>query len=571
MKKTWLRGLQCLTLCVCLLTTALPVEARAEETVQEAEAAPEVIQEQVAIETAVEGTQAQTGTETPVSEVVAQAQTVTVQCLLSIPGVIDFADEVNLELTLDEGTGQYTGQFELNDILGNVRTSNIVWSDRVGSYIYTRENRRIASGSFEEGGNSNIIAVPEGQTRITYYLTLGEHLTAAEEGYTGLLNDTYGKRGMSPVSYDSLTPEQQAVMKPLYDQLGAIDLNRNMDTVRAEEMAVCQTFLNNVMGREVPISDRDYNYFAFHNMVGEEPMFEFNSVPCWIVIELKADGTWQDIETPLLGAFPELYIKKTENPVLIAMVRDPSDANKRLEQVYYNVLAQPAGGASAVIDGQVVPVEMNEVGTNVTEAQKAELDAFWQSIGSTDGLTEEQKAEKERQAHMEVFKNKCSAYVQTMKLSGAYGSVDLSLPGVQFPAEGVSITFPAPSVKVSDRVLVLHLRADGIWETIGDAVAGEGTITGTFTSLSPVFYAVVTEEQQETPQPDQLGQPNEPSQPQSEQQGTQDSNSGAVPSAANTLVSPKTGEADLPYLALLALLCAVGGLVLTAGRRRAWK
>ena len=101
MKKTWLRGLQCLTLCVCLLTTALPVEARAEETVQEAEAAPEVIQEQVAIETAVEGTQAQTGTETPVSEVVAQAQTVTVQCLLSIPGVIDFADEVNLELTLD--------------------------------------------------------------------------------------------------------------------------------------------------------------------------------------------------------------------------------------------------------------------------------------------------------------------------------------------------------------------------------------------------------------------------------------------------------------------------------------
>lgn len=104
-------------------------------------------------------------------------------------------------------------------------------------------------------------------------------------------------------------------------------------------------------------------------------------------------------------------------------------------------------------------------------------------------------------------------------------------------------------MKVSDRVLVLHLRADGIWETIGDAVAGEGTITGTFTSLSPVFYAVVTEEQQET----------------------QDSNSGAVPSAANTLVSPKTGEADLPYLALLALLCAVGGLVLTAGRRRARK
>ena len=48
MKKTWLRGLQCLTLCVCLQTTALPVEARVEETVQEAEAVPEVIQEQVA-------------------------------------------------------------------------------------------------------------------------------------------------------------------------------------------------------------------------------------------------------------------------------------------------------------------------------------------------------------------------------------------------------------------------------------------------------------------------------------------------------------------------------------------
>lgn len=52
----------------------------------------------------------------------------------------------------------------------------------------------------------------------------------------------------------------------------------------------------------------------------------------------------------------------------------------------------------------------------------------------------------------------------------------------------VTITFTAKSIKATDDVVMLHYNVtDSKWEVI-KATAGDGTITGTFTSLSPVVF-----------------------------------------------------------------------------------
>ena len=58
-----------------------------------------------------------------------------------------------------------------------------------------------------------------------------------------------------------------------------------------------------------------------------------------------------------------------------------------------------------------------------------------------------------------------------------------------------------------------HLTSEGNWEKIEDAKAGNGTITATFNSLSPVMYMVV--ERTTVQQPQQPAQ--QPQQPASQQ------------------------------------------------------
>ena len=91
--------------------------------------------------------------------------------------------------------------------------------------------------------------------------------------------------------------------------------------------------------------------------------------------------------------------------------------------------------------------------------------------------------------------------------------VDVSLP-VDF--EKVTLTFEVSGVKAGQKVTVLHMLPDHNWEIL-PATAGNGTITATFTSLSPVAFVV-----------------------------------GAT--------SPKTGE-TLPVFAILAVICLAGTVV----------
>lgn len=65
--------------------------------------------------------------------------------------------------------------------------------------------------------------------------------------------------------------------------------------------------------------------------------------------------------------------------------------------------------------------------------------------------------------------------------------IDVELP-VSFTS--AKITFNVSGVKAGQKVTVLHQKADESWEKISDVVVGDGTVTATFTSLSPVAFVV---------------------------------------------------------------------------------
>ena len=65
--------------------------------------------------------------------------------------------------------------------------------------------------------------------------------------------------------------------------------------------------------------------------------------------------------------------------------------------------------------------------------------------------------------------------------------IDVSLP-VNFTS--AKLTFNVAGVKAGQKVTVLHQKADGTWEKISNVVVGDGTVTATFTSLSPVAFVV---------------------------------------------------------------------------------
>jgi len=65
--------------------------------------------------------------------------------------------------------------------------------------------------------------------------------------------------------------------------------------------------------------------------------------------------------------------------------------------------------------------------------------------------------------------------------------IDVTLP-VAFTS--AKITFDVSGVKAGQLITVLHQKSDGTWEKIADAKAGDGTVTATFTSLSPVAFVV---------------------------------------------------------------------------------
>lgn len=130
------------------------------------------------------------------------------------------------------------------------------------------------------------------------------------------------------------------------------------------------------------------------------------------------------------------------------------------------------------------------------------------------------------------------AFVEGMEVVDA---MDVSVPaGTPMP---VTITFNVPGVGPDTKVAVLHYNGSA-WEVIKSTV-GDGTITATFTSLSPVAFVV--------------------------DKNTATGTTSTTTSSSSSSVSPKTGENTgmLVSAAVVAVLALGAGCVFFAKRKNA--
>ena len=152
--------------------------------------------------------------------------------------------------------------------------------------------------------------------------------------------------------------------------------------------------------------------------------------------------------------------------------------------------------------------------------------------------------------------------VQDLTGVSFYGFIDVQ--GTASEANPLTVTFNVPGVKATDIVNILHLKADGTIEVL-PGIAGEGTVTGTFTSLSPVTFAVQAAAAVNPPtDPVDPEQPVvDPEQPSATDPTTNDA-APEAPADANT--SPKTADNGIA-LFVIAGLAAAAGIVAVSRRK----
>lgn len=222
----------------------------------------------------------------------------------------------------------------------------------------------------------------------------------------------------------------------------------------------------------------------------------------------------------------------------------------------------PGNGAAATEDGTKVEyiAEPEAVVETANEEQKKVLNALKEQLGGFDLVTTgDAEADKEVVAKKaEVYKN-----LFTEVTGKKVASVDVKTTGlVDLKIEGnltkpTKISFSAPGIKMGDSVIVLHMNADGTWESIEATATADGEITGVFASLSPVLWSRVALE--EAPAADELPwSPEHYEEMKADYAAAQDA--AAQDAAPAAVTSPKTADAA-PVLPVLALVCLAGVVV----------
>lgn len=141
-----------------------------------------------------------------------------------------------------------------------------------------------------------------------------------------------------------------------------------------------------------------------------------------------------------------------------------------------------AESATAVIDGKVVQLDFTFKTANMeNEATEAQFEQIRYYMPSDRELMYERKRE--------LFEKVMGYRNEDVRCNDYFG---LSLPtGYTMPAEGIEVTINAPYAgKGVYTYYIFHCKADGTWEYI-PTTEGEGTLSGRFTSFSPVFIMKV--------------------------------------------------------------------------------
>lgn len=195
------------------------------------------------------------------------------------------------------------------------------------------------------------------------------------------------------------------------------------------------------------------------------------------------------------------------------------DLNKYIERTQRNITATNPfenKGATATIGDQVINVAVSDI----KPSDNAVVQASINNIIDWTGKISSQPAEV-----VSILKQYASNITNVV----AGGTLELTVPNGTDLSSGASVTFTnnqiAANVKAGDEIVVLHVKHDGSIEYL-PATAGDGNITATFTSLSPVaWFKVEVENTVST------------------------TNNQVVPfPTTSNLVSPKTGESFWDFL-----------------------
>lgn len=144
-------------------------------------------------------------------------------------------------------------------------------------------------------------------------------------------------------------------------------------------------------------------------------------------------------------------------------------------------------------------------------------------------------------------KNDCSVYLMDVSLALADSGEKVKLNG------SITLSFSVPNVISSTKVVVVHWKDDGTKEVL-PATAGDGRISVTFTSLSPI--AIIVEDASSA------GGNTNNNGGGSSSGGSSDSGSSQAPASTPAGTSPKTGETSMIYAVEgLAVLAAIGVIV----------
>lgn len=145
--------------------------------------------------------------------------------------------------------------------------------------------------------------------------------------------------------------------------------------------------------------------------------------------------------------------------------------------------------AYVIVNGQKIELStsvdfsFNEAQANTVEATLlSKFEGDWQNLSD-----EEYEAQSERVLKQFILEQ-TGVVADRVEIANM---IDISNTASIDLSAGVPITFKAAGICAGDMIVVLHLTTAGQWENI-PATADNGVITGTFTSLSPVFYAKVT-------------------------------------------------------------------------------
>lgn len=125
---------------------------------------------------------------------------------------------------------------------------------------------------------------------------------------------------------------------------------------------------------------------------------------------------------------------------------------------------------------------------------------------TTEGVNVEQTVEESVKAEVNVkIETEAKAMAEQLVTAGKLTLTEaqkaevkasvVAVVDVDFAGEisegGLKVTFNLEGVKAGENIVLLHQKHDGTWETIIPDSVGDGEITATFTSLSPVAIVKV--------------------------------------------------------------------------------